>query len=105
MPNIIVVSADREWGRPLRTSPCPAQWPNSRLDVPAAVCHAQDKHVPPGDAVDDDISVGRKASAAWAQIVVSSSAGVGVGPKQVKSVLMDSMTRLAVSRLPLSLAM
>ena len=36
--------------------------------------------------VDDDISVGRKASAAWAQIVVSSSAGVGIGPKQVKSV-------------------
>jgi hypothetical protein len=27
-----------------------------------------------------------KASAAWAQIVVSSSAGVGIGPKQVKSV-------------------
>ena len=64
----------------------PRSMAEQRLDVPAAVCHAQDKHVPPGDAVDDDISVGRKASAAWAQIVVSSSAGVGIGPKQVKSV-------------------
>lgn len=79
--------------------------PEQRFNVTAGAYHMKNQHVLIFNAVDDDVLAREKTPQARTQILIAASSNVGVTGKKKNRSLRESITRSAISMLPLTLAM
>ena len=75
-----------------------------RFDVPAGAYHMKYQNVFIFHPVDDDVLARRKTPQPRTQILIAASSDVGVTGKKENRSVRESITRSAISVLPLSLA-